>query len=300
MGGFMFIIGRPTPEQIASQINVREGSVYNSKLSHEILRSQVSYQKVEALRCRLEIAAARAEVQEYLVEGERGSYKNREVPYVEGGHLRHLVLKAGYTEFALGVMKGFGATDLEVSKHFPQEDKNRMTISVGGPNRYNFPLGTYDAIDAVSWLIATQKPDYPSGQDPLRRRVLKDIEEVEGIRKSLIKKGEYIISLEAWDFGLSGRTRFLLNPGRTGAEFGWYTVPQLRGWLNGNPRSTVLTVNKKERELKEKRHLWTERYAEHLGRLSKREDKEGRRLFRMALMDCPFTDLVKRYAPDSS
>lgn len=293
----LLVVIPPSPERVAMRTNVTDRLIEDTTLSRKTITDSVTRQKVDALTDVVEMASARQELQEYVYSGEKNwSYKNNEVRYVSSSKLRDLTLKAGYTEFALGLLDTFGVTDLETSQRFPQGEDSRMNTRVYSENRYGLPPGNYDTVEAVRWLSVTKEPDYPSGRDPLRRRVLKDIKEVEEIRKALVKKGEYVLSLSAWDIGLSGKTRFLLNPGGNNIQYGWHRLPQLRGWLNGNPRSKLLKSNEKPRARKEFRPYWKTRYAEHLGRLVNRTDTEGQRLFRMALVQCPFEDLRERYS----
>jgi hypothetical protein len=300
----LIVVVAPTPERIAARTNITDRLIEDTTLSKKTLTASVTRQKIDALTDVVEMAAAKDELNNYLWQGEtHWGHKNGEVRYVDAAKMRELTLKAGYTELALSVMARMGATDLEVSEHFPQPDKDKMTINLRTSNRYGLKPGNYDALDAVNWIINTAGPDYPSGRDPLRRRVLKEIDEVKKVKRKLAEQGKTASSLSTWDMGKSGKTYFLLNPGYENreAEFGWYTASQLRGWVNGNPRSTVLKENQKKTEFKDTgRAYWKTRLAEHLGRLSKRRDTEGKRMFRMALMDCPFDDLRERYSQISS
>lgn len=296
MTAVVLIVPR-SPERVAARTNISDDLIEDTRLPYRTVKEAITRQKVDALTDRIEMASAKDELQNYLREGRSdSSYKNREVRFIEASRMRELTLRAGYTEFALGLMNRMGTTDLERSERFPQNESDRLAITVKSPNIYGLEEGRYDEVEVVDWLINNKEPDYPSGRDPLRRQVLREIEEVGDIRKSLIEKGKHVFSLSMWDKSTAGKTYFLLNPGYADeARFGWYTVPELRGWLNNNPRSRVLKVNQKEKPMKEKRHYWKSRYAENLGRLVKRKDVEGQRLFRMALMGCPFEDLVERY-----
>lgn len=281
---------------LAVDIKPEAGRVAETYLPSQTVKDAVSPQKTEALRCRVEIAQARQELAKYVFQGERDTYKDHKVDYVEGQRLRELTLKAGYTEFALGALPRMGVTDLNLHPKWPQDPNHRLAANIMVDNRYGIPPGRYDAVSAVGWLVDNCEADYPSGRDPLRTRVLKEINEVKDIRHNLEAKGEGITSLSAWDIATNGKLIFLLNPGYgSKAKFGWYTIPQLRGWLNNNPRSTVLKENEKPPKPRVRNFRYKKICSHLLYHLNNRKGKEAKRLMSVALMDSPFEDLVEKY-----
>lgn len=283
--------------EIGSLESMLPSGVSSLRVNESTVRSLYSPQKIEAFASRAELAVAREDLQTYLKTGQRDSwYKDGNVRYIDGQRLREKVLRAGYTEFALGSLNSTGITEIG---NRDQKYEQRVHAEMRSPNRYNLTRGYFDGVEAVQWLLDNKQPDYPSGRDPLRQRLLKEIDEAAEIRRRLLEKGESILSLSRWEVMSNGTTIFWLNPGYGDAHHGNYTLSELKGWLNNNPRSVVLKENhknnNKEKIESKSRSTWKTRYSQSLGRLAKRTDKEGERLFRIALMGCPFDDLVTKY-----
>lgn len=88
------------------------------------------------------------------------SYKNGEVSHVSELRLRELLLKTGYTEFAVACLGLTGVADLEISRTFPQSPEHRISVAVYTPNKYGLGIKMYDGV-AVAYRIANLVPDYP-------------------------------------------------------------------------------------------------------------------------------------------
>lgn len=239
----------------------------------------------------LEMASARQDLKQYLKTGRHSiNYKDGRVPAIDLEVLRDMVLRAGYTEFAL-LMPSMGIVEVKGSN---SDNGMGLYTTASKPNYRNVALGRYSVVGAAGWLVDNKEPDYPKGGDLLRWRLLYEIEEVRKIRKEMQDRGVYISSLSHWSVDLYGKITFWLNPGGGEAMYGFYKLSELRGWRDGNPRSVVLERNHKKVEDDADLDLRMT-FSVSLEILAKRRDKEGRRLFRVALQRCPYDDLVAKY-----
>lgn len=261
-------------------------------------------QKLDQQRTSTEaLSVPRVALLNYLGEGTLdSSYKEGNIPYISEPVVRDLALRAGYTEFALGCLDwldGMGHTDLVESKKWPQKEEERFTVSFNAPNRYGL-IGYFDGVKIVRSVVETQEPDMPEGQDLLQRSVLERLGQFDTLRDELKKSGKKWFSLGSWRFHLDGSMDYWLNPmdQRTYGA-GWYSQDDLTSWLNDNPKSPVLRANQdklRQQEPKGERKTYKDYYAEELTKLVSGGEAD-RRLLTIALISCPFPDLVLQFSP---
>ena len=238
----------------------------------------------------------KAKLQKYLKEGTRDHFYKDGTPHVFEIEVRDLALRAGYTNLALGYLDGQGSTDLVVSKEQPKDGNITFTVSVRVPT--SIPTGSYGGIEFVGWYIDNNPPDFPEGQDELQIRILEELAQFDLLRKQLNSSGKQWLSLDLWDFCLDGSIMYWLNPfDQERYSSGWYSLNDLRGWLENDPNCPILMQNNEElssRRRLAQRGSFKDVYSKQLDELS-RGGGEKSRLLTIALMKCPFPDLVERY-----
>lgn len=167
----------------------------------------------------------------------------------------------------------------------------KITAHVSAPNRYGIEPNYYDGVEAAKWLVLMSEPDFPPGEDELQKRVLGEISRVLDIKERLREKGYMWSALgESWQMRLDGTLIFLYNPNRPDHESGWYTLQELEAWVDGSPDNPVLKENQPPKD----RQSYKGYFEKELKALF--EDPEGnKRLIQIALIKCPFKDLVDQY-----
>ncbi|MBP9819562.1 hypothetical protein KBC79_02370 [Candidatus Woesebacteria bacterium] len=258
----------------------------------------------------LEHENARRKLLYYLVSGTQdGSYKEGDIPCVSSEKVRDLALNAGFTELALVGCHWFGATDLVESKRWPQEPSEKFKITMYAPNRYGLePGATYDGVSTSRHIASQYSPDQPLGQDPVREEILQAISQLEELKEKLRAKGKHWYSLQNWNYSFEGDVRFWLNPtDQKINDSGWYSLEELTAWLNDEPENPVLRSNREKEHAEQKnapRKTYKEMYAEALVALHQkvqeqteetRDATKQRQLYEIALLRCPFPELVAQY-----
>ena len=248
------------------------------------------------------LSILRSALLKYLCKGMLDcDYKEGNNPYVLEPVVRDMALRAGYTEFALSCLGGMGYTDLVESGKWPQEPREKFTVKVYAPNtnRYGLEVGCHDGIRAVRWVAQTQQPDLPEG-DLLRDSVLERLSQFDALRQDLQESGKRWLSLESWHFHLDGSMDYWLNPMDQLYSAGCYSQDDLRSWLNDDPKSPVLKANQ-DKLKQQKKPGRVKTYRDYyMGELTKLVDGGGvnSRLLTIALMGCPFPELVAQYLPE--
>ncbi|MBP7842630.1 hypothetical protein KA017_01360 [Candidatus Woesebacteria bacterium] len=242
----------------------------------------------------------RQEVLNYLVDGKNGGsgYKEGNIPIVSENELRTLLLKAGYTELALSRCFFGVHSDVKKSKRYPQDQNERILFTLHSKNRYNMPINiTRDAVNEIFTLVHSFKPDLPEGKDSLRERVLSELAELDELKKQLQQSGKDFLSLSKWAFTLDGKIIFWLNPiQQQKYSFGWYSLDDLKGWLNDDPNCKVIRKDSEnERPKKYKRFNFKAEYKKSLRRFLG-PGRENKRMMNILLLGCPFPDIVQRYS----
>lgn len=254
----------------------------------------------------------KAELLHYLQHGEigRGStYKEGNIPIVSVNKLRTMLLEAGYTELALASVFFGTHTDLVESKRWPQEDREKLSITFGYDHPYVVDgvraQTTYDAVELLEYVLPKIGPDMSAQEDELRARVLRELQELEALKEQLNAAGKKQLSLDSWSFTRTGEVIFWLNPwDQQKYSFGWFTLKDLRRWLEDDLESPVFQRNEarkgklKKAAVKEN-GVWVTRYKVDLRSAMykySRKPYKDLRMLRILLLGCPFPDLAARYA----
>ncbi len=181
-----------------------------------------------------EYSEAKQKVLKYIQEGS-ADWSGSERPYVGRDKLRSMLLKAGYTELALGRWRRTHTWTDEEENTVPQEEKHSNTLQffLEKRNRFMYPEGWY-SIEELLQLLENYDSDYPKGEDVLRNRLLIEFDRFEVLKKELRDSGKEWFSLESWRYQQeNGKLLFWLNPFEQdiyGA--GWYSLDELSQWLN--------------------------------------------------------------------
>lgn len=231
-----------------------------------------------------ELEGANLELKSYLQWGVYMPNYKRGLRAVYEPELRQKVLNAGFTELAIGCLGGIGITDMTPGEDFPQDPNQKAVVDINAPNRYKIGRRKYDAIEAVRWIIDVNYPDYPNGRDPLRAEILKQQKELSQINLKLCGTSKTQVSPIGWNVDDFGKITFNYNPMENVAMYGKYSIRELQGYANGNKRSVILKANQKKDNHEPSNLSMDEKSAKVLGKLCKRTDALGKRLFRIAML----------------
>lgn len=191
----------------------------HSKLGRFYFQRAVAYNKI----------AAKAELFEYIHKGEKKIIPDERRPYIDDQRVRELLIEAGYTQ--LGIHCWWCIDDhFKKTKNGPQ---TAVQFRLEEKNRYGYQPG-WHGVDELPTLMEKNPPDFEEGRDILRARFLKSLDDLQELKKQLDQAGKHWIHLGTWTYDAENDTiRFLLNPiQQERYEYGWYTLDELRLWLD--------------------------------------------------------------------
>jgi hypothetical protein len=168
---------------------------------------------------------SRIQLLDYLDNGEYSFISGRSL--VKEGTVRLLLLRAGYTQLAMGDWWGSHTYVSENCNH-----GNAINFIFKDDNPYGYEPGWYP-IEEIPRLIEANKPDLAEGKDELRASLLRRFNEFDNLKQQLKEAGKEWFSLNAWGYSQKNDViHFLLNPLKQETyEFGWYTFDELEQWL---------------------------------------------------------------------
>ena len=242
----------------------------------------------------VEISGPQEEILNYLKVGEEATISGENCRAVLESTLRELLLAAGYTEFALACLgwNKFGriikpaTDDMDIGK-------SDLTFAVHGPNIYGLGEGEFNTIETVKNLVESKGPDCEN--DELAARVLGNLQKMSFLQKQEREQQLGFVSFGcSWRFHIDGSMTFLLNPIRGIYRLGWYSIEEIEALLAGDQGCLILSKNDQIYDLSP--DLPSKKIYEcELKKLSKASPPDLR-LIRIALMKCPFPDLVQQYS----
>lgn len=120
------------------------------------------------------------------------------------------------------------------------ESLDVRTFSESVATRYDLPIGEFSPVGDLLLNLAalaenSQLPPMTNEEADIRNHVMASIEKLGDLKLELAKRGRDFFSLEVWRYSETvGITMFWLNPvSQTENNFGWFSLPELRQWLDG-------------------------------------------------------------------
>lgn len=207
---------------------------------------------------------------------------------VHEDELRSWLLLTGHTELALGGL--FWGSDVTyVGNDSKKKALGKITMAVHAPNRYSLAVERHDAVAASTFVLRNIYPDCQGKKDNLRETVIDQLGQLNVLRKQLWDDGKKYFSLEAWQFKWEDATvLFLLNPlDQENNQHGWYTLSALKMWQENSPFCPIPRSGSK--------NPYDTFYHEATDQLANTIEIDRSRLLSIALLACPFPDLVAKH-----